>query len=202
MPVAPTTAEKLRRRTLFTEVAAPALAAPRPRLRARALRYRRRPQHAAAAGVRAAAAGEDHVDVGRIVGLALDLVVVGELLAGGDVAQRLDEHAALLDHGLAVRVAAMIDEARLVAIDAGVDDRAPVDDEEERMVVVLVLVVVAPVGLGVRHALAKVLDHACALLDALGGEHAQAVQRRVAHLDARGCAACRAHTATAAVMPA
>src|ERR1700722_5484197 len=200
MPVAPTTAERLRRR-LFMPWAR-ASAAPRPLGRARALWQRWRPQHAAAAGRRPAAAGEDHVDVGRIVGLALDLVVVGELLTGSDVADRLDEHGAPLNDGLAVRVAAVIDEARLVAVDARIDDRAPVDDEEERVVVALVLVVVAAGGFGVRNALAEVLDHARAPLDALGGEHAQAVQRRVAHLDARGGAARCAHTATAAAMPA
>src|SRR5580693_8676678 len=127
MPVAPTTAERLRRR-LFMPWAR-ASAAPRPLGRARALWQRRRPQHAAAAARRPAATGEDHVDVGRIVGLALDLVVVGELLTRSDIADGLDEHAALLNDGLAVRVAAVIDEARLVTIDAGVDDGAPVDDK-------------------------------------------------------------------------
>ena len=71
---------------------------------------------------------------------------------------RLDEHAALLDLGLAVRIARVIDEARVVAADAGVDDRALVDDEQERVVVVLVVVLVALVRLLVRDAVAEVLD--------------------------------------------
>src|SRR5882672_4604487 len=92
-------------------------------------------EHRAAAGPGAAAAGPDLVDIRRIVVLALDLVVVVELFARLDVAQRFDEDAPLLDHGLAVRVAGVVDVARLVAADARVDHRALVDDEEERVVV-------------------------------------------------------------------
>src|ERR1700746_4060923 len=114
MPVAPTMDERLRRRALFMLFAgcrkesAPRLGLPRRG-------SVRRPQHAAAAALAAAAAGEDRIDIGRIVGLARDLVVVGELLARLDGAQCVDEHAAALDHRLAVRLTGMIDEARLVA---------------------------------------------------------------------------------------
>src|SRR5262245_13377805 len=85
-------------------------------------RLLRRPQHGAAALWRTAAAGIDLVDVGRIVLLAADLVVVAQLLPRLDVARRVDEHAAVLDHRLAVACALVIDEARVVAADPRVDD--------------------------------------------------------------------------------
>src|SRR5215469_15756351 len=85
-----------------------------PPVGALAARAPRRPHHRAAAAGQAAAAGEDGVDVPWIAGFALDLIVVGELLAGGDGTDRVDEHARFLDHRLAVRVAGMIHEAGLV----------------------------------------------------------------------------------------
>src|SRR5205085_11203961 len=102
----------------------------------------RRPQHAAAAALDAAAAREDGVDVGWVVRFALDLVIVGELLARLDGAERVDVHALILDHRLAVRLARMVHEARLVAIDTGVDHGALIDDEQEGVAVACVLVIV------------------------------------------------------------
>src|ERR1700728_5449059 len=175
MPVAPTTSPRLTRRAGFT------------RSPARALRWPafRRPQHAAAAARRAAAAGEDGIDVRRVVALAPDLIVVGELFARGDIAQRVDEHPRALDHRLAVRLAGVIDEARLVAADTRVDDRVLVGDEQERVVVVRCLVIVALVGLGVRDALAQVFEDARATCDRRQYEPPPTMERRVAHLDAR-----------------
>src|ERR1700756_2585608 len=89
----------------------------------------RGPHHRAAAAGRAAVAGEDGVDIRWVIGFALDLIIVGELLAGRDAADRVDEYARLLDHRLAVGVAGVIHEARLVAVDAGVDHRGLVGDE-------------------------------------------------------------------------
>src|SRR4029077_10069057 len=117
MPVAPTTAGRLKRRALFT-------LSTRSQLPLHGRRRAFRPQHAAATAREAAAAGEDLIDLRRIVGFALDLVVVSEFLARLDGSQRVDEHAPILDHGLAVRLTGVVDEARLVAVDAGVDDGA------------------------------------------------------------------------------
>src|ERR1700722_8612626 len=141
----------------------------------------RRPQHRAAALARAALAGEDFIDVGRIVTIASDLVVVGKLLARLNGADRLDEHAPVIDQRLAVRVAGMVDEARIVAIDAAVDHHAAIDDEQECVVVANVLVLVAPVGLAVRQPVAEVLDDARALADAAQGEDSAAMHARAAH---------------------
>src|SRR6185295_14505937 len=141
----------------------------------------RRPEHRATALCGTAAAGIDLVHVRRIVLLAADLVVVAELLAAGDRLDRVDEHAALLDGRLAIRVALVIDEARVVAADAGVDDRALVDDEQERVVVVLVVVLVTLVRFLVRDALAEILVEAFSLLDVAQCECAVTVYGRMTH---------------------
>src|SRR6185437_3527826 len=122
---------------------------------------------------------------GRVVVLTLDLVVVGHLLAGLYRAGGLDEHPPLLDHRLAVGVAGVIEESRVIAVDTGIDDGPRVDDEEEGMSVVRILALVAPVGLRVRHALAEILDDAGALADAAQGEGAQSVYLGVSNLEQR-----------------
>ena len=71
----------------------------------------------------------------------------------------------------------MIDEARIVAVGAAIDDDAAIDDEQKGVVVARVLVLVAPIGLAVRDAIAEILDDARALADAAQREHAAAVQR-------------------------
>jgi len=98
----------------------------------------------------------------------------------------------------------VIHEARLVAIDAGIDHGVRVDDEQEGVVVARILVVVTAIRFPVRHALAQVLDDACAARDAPRGEHTQAVQARIAHLEQRRLPAgvCRVHTATGALIGA
>src|SRR5204862_5579702 len=97
-------------------------------------------------------------------------------------ADRIDEHPSGLDHRFAVRLAGMIHETRLVAVDPGVDHGVRVDGEEESVVVARLFVVVAAIRLGVRYTLAAVLDDAPAARDARRREHPQAVQRRLAHL--------------------
>src|SRR5580704_241794 len=142
MPVAPTTAETLRRRAWFMLQPGVARASTAPRALRRAWLARGwRPEHGAATGGDATAAGEYHIDIRRIIRFPLDLIIVGQLFTGRDVADRLDEHAAVLNHRFAIRIAAVIDKARFVAPDTGVDDGAAIDDEEKRMVIVLVLLV-------------------------------------------------------------
>jgi hypothetical protein len=140
-----------------------------------------RPQHRAATTRRTAAAGIDVIDIGRIGAIAPDLVVVGQLLTGLDGADGLDEDPPIVDHRLAIRIAAMVDETRIVAIGAAVDDHGAVHDEQKCMIVADVFVPVALIGLTVRHAIAQVLDDARALADAAQGERAAAVNARAAH---------------------
>src|SRR5205807_2116435 len=56
--------------------------------------------------------------------VAVGVVVVGELFAARDAARGADPDRAVLDLDVAVRAAGMIDEARDVAADTGVDDGA------------------------------------------------------------------------------
>src|SRR5690349_1244988 len=195
MPVAATTAASLKGRAWFMRSAPPAPAGAR--------RTPRWPHHGAAAAGQAAVAGEDGVDIGGIAGFALDLVVVSQLLAGRDRADRVDEHVRTLDHRLAVGVAGVIDEARLVAVDSGVDHRGVIGDKEERVTVRRALPLVAPVGLRMGDALAEIFDHARACRDAVQREHAESVQPRGPHLDERlRRLFLGAHTATGALMVA
>jgi hypothetical protein len=77
----------------------------------------------------------------------------------------------------------VVDEAGRVAVDAGVDHGALACNEQERMAVVVALDLVAAVGLGVRDALAQVLDDARALGNRPGRVHAVAVDAGIARLD-------------------
>ena len=142
-----------------------------------------RVEHCAAALRTAATTREDLIDVVGVVLLAADLVVVAELLALGDLTGRLDEHASLLDHGLAVAVAGVVDETRGVAAHARIDDDMSIDDEQEGVVVVRVVVLVTVIGFLVRDAVAEILDDARPFGDAARGEHALAVDGGFADLD-------------------
>ncbi len=106
----------------------------------------RRPQHRAAALFRTAATGVDHIDIGRIVALAADLVVVVEFLSDFDGPDGIDEHSAILDVRFAVRITAVIDEARVVAIHRGIDDDIAIHREQEGVIVILVMIIVATIG--------------------------------------------------------
>ena len=122
-----------------------------------------------------------------------DAVVVGELLARPDLARRLDEHTVLaavaavvlVQHGLAVGLAAVVDPARVVAADVGVDDPVVVEREQERMPAVGIAPV-ALVDLVMRPQRAAVLDDAQALGQVACGENAVAVDRRSTGDDVAG----------------
>src|SRR5690606_23229937 len=86
-------------------------------------------QHRAGAVLRAAAAFPDLLQPRGVLLVQGDAVVVGQFLAGLDLAGRLDEHAVLatvlavmlLKHRLAVGLAAVVDPARDPALVVGVD---------------------------------------------------------------------------------
>src|SRR5690606_38420143 len=115
-----------------------------------------------------------------------------QLLAGLDRPPRLDEDArlarvvlVLLQHRLAVGVAAEVDPAGAVAAVVGVDHPLVVQGEQEG---VSALDVAAFVGIHflVGAALALVLDDALALADRLQREHALAVDSGIAGDDLAG----------------
>src|SRR3984957_7095942 len=157
----------------------------RRRLAAFFLLRLRRPQHRAPAVREPAAAREHLVYVLRVVVVAINLVVVRHLLAGLDRAQRLDEHPALLHDRLAIRIARVIEETRVITVGARIDDGLRIDDEEERVAVVLLLRLIAPISLVVGNALSEILDDALALLDPAGRKHSAAMYVGIAHQD--GC---------------
>src|ERR1700676_95872 len=140
-----------------------------------------RPQHRAAALPGAAAAGKDLIDVRRIGAIAPDLIVVDDFLARLNGGEGPDENAPIPGQRLAVRIAGMVDEARIIAIGAAVDHHAAVDDEQECVIVADVFMLVAQIGLPVRHPVAQVLDDSRALADSAHGEHAAAMNARAAH---------------------
>jgi hypothetical protein len=97
---------------------------------------------------------------------ALVLVVVRQLLALLYRASRIDPDTAVLDDCLAVGIARMVDEARLVASCAAVDDRPLRQGEEVRVMPAHALVIVPLVSLGVRDPLAGVFNDALACTNA------------------------------------
>ena len=138
-------------------------------------RLLRRFEHAAAAARRSAAAREDFIDVGRIIDVALDLIVVRQLLARLNGAQRFDEDTLRHRDALAIRIAAVIDVARIVAVGAAVDDGVRIDREQERVAVGGVLAVIALVGFPMADSIAAVFDDVRAFADSAQREYPIAV---------------------------
>src|SRR4029453_8181961 len=66
-------------------------------------------------------------------------VIVEEFLAGLDIAQRIDEDAGVFFDGFAVWMAAMVDPARVVAVNLWVDHLAVVEAKIESVWIVLVV---------------------------------------------------------------
>ena len=106
--------------------------------------------------------------------VALGPVVVCQLLAGADETRRADPDG-LVDHlKPAVRPARVVDQARDVAADRGVAAPAPVDAEHPDTAL-LQIARFARRALRVEDQLARIVDDACVLADALAGKHAVAV---------------------------
>src|SRR5690606_23744437 len=132
---------------------------------------------------RAAATGIARLVALVRIGRTLVLVVVDELLPRLDRPDRLYVDVAAVDHGLAVRIAGVIDEARLVPVHGRVYHRAVVEREQEGVAALHLVVIVATVGLRVRDALSHVLDEAGPLPDASGGQGAASLNGRRADLE-------------------
>src|SRR6185437_8693746 len=138
---------------------------------------------------RAAAAGESPLRRRRVPLFEQVRVVVRQLLARRDVANRLGPDPAVLDHGVAIRVARVIDEPCVVAVDRGVDHYVVVDREEERVMAFARHVGIARVGFSRCEPFAGVLDEARALWNAARREGAQSLHRRRPNLERRPAAA-------------
>src|SRR6185369_8228834 len=155
--------------------------------RARPSRSRSAPlrQHRSPASGRPAAARVLLLQLARVAAIDDQTVVVVELLARLDVAQRLDEDAAVVGLvGLAVGSARVVDPLRRVAAGAAVDDVLVVDVEEERVVGIVGVFRMTALRLFPGDDVAGVLDDRLAGGNRREGEHALAVDAGAAHLDA------------------
>jgi hypothetical protein len=102
----------------------------------------------------------------------LVLVVVEEFFAGVYRPNGVDEDPSILDHGLAVGVAGVIDVARVPAIDGCIDALAPASGEEKGVMGLGVAIGVTAVSLRVADNLSGVFRYARALTDLLNCERA------------------------------
>ncbi len=102
-------------------------------------------------------------------------VVVGQLLTWGDVADGLDPDPAILDHGVAVRITGVVDEASLVAVDRRIHDQIVIDGEQEGVMRLTGNVRVSLVCLGGRQPFTRILNESDTGGDVLGGEGADPV---------------------------
>lgn len=112
----------------------------------------------------------------RMPFLQLVRVVVRQLLSRRYVADRFDPDSPIVNHRVAVRIAGVIDEPRVVPVDRRVDHDVIVDREQERVMAGAVFRI-ARVGDGWRQSLARVLDQPCAGGNAPGGERAKSLDR-------------------------
>ena len=112
-------------------------------------------------------------------------VIVEKFFTRLDVSQRINKNAVIFFNRFAVRVAGMVDPARVVATNARVDHKDTATQTEEECVRV--------VGVGghtfPRDAFSRVFDDARVLRDAFGRENAAPVDTRLPDLDRQFCAA-------------
>ena len=110
-------------------------------------------------------------------------VVVRELFARFDVANGLDPDATVVDRRVAIRIARVIDESRLVAADGGIDHDVIVDREQERVMTFAVDVGISCVGFGGREPLTRVFDETRPRGNSARSECAEPLNRRRANLE-------------------
>ncbi len=98
--------------------------------------------------------------LGLIASLVFEVIIVGQLFARLDLAERLYKDALAIEHSFAIRLARMIDKASRVAANAGINDRFLVHGKEDGVRDWHRLFVVTCVGLLGRNPLSRVLDNA------------------------------------------
>ncbi len=109
-----------------------------------------------------------------------------QFFTGGNVAQGLDEHPALVFIGLAVGRAGMVDPARRIAADLGVDDPLCIHVKVKGVVGIAGVVRMPTQRLVPGNDLANVLNDGFALGDIGQGKHAFSMHARATHLNAPG----------------
>lgn len=110
-------------------------------------------------------------------------VIVVQLFAALNIAQRVNENSSFFFSCFAIRFAAMVDPACFVAIGIAVDHFPAFQAEEERVKGVVRVRCFAAVGFALSNALAHVFDDETALRDLARGEDAVAVNLGIANDD-------------------
>jgi len=139
-------------------------------------------QHGAGAGGGTAAAGPKSFQPGGVPFFQGDAVVEGQLFARADAAQGFDENLVAMraamgvffDHRFAVGFATVVDPARDIALDVGINNVVIIEGEQERMPVFL-HASVGGIDFGVGAQLAEITHDAGAFGNGAGGEDAVTV---------------------------
>jgi len=105
-------------------------------------------------------------------------VIIRQLFARFHITDRLDPDSSPLDDRIAVGIARVVDEPRIVAIHCRVDDDVVVYCKEIRVVPLPLVVRIPLVGLPRRQSLARVLDKPGSSFDRLRRKGAEALDGR------------------------
>ena len=133
-------------------------------------------QQIAGAVRRAAIAAELLLPILGLILVHSEAVVVAEFFAGLDRASRFDENAALVFHRFAIRIARVIDEARVIALHGGINAHVAIANLKEKGVMPLHRsIIIAAVGFIGGNQFARVFDNARAFTNRLLGKRAFAL---------------------------
>jgi hypothetical protein len=110
-------------------------------------------------------------------------VIVRELFTGGDVANCIYPDSPVIDDGVAIRIARVVDEPRFVSVKGGIDYDVVVDGKEIRMMPLLYSVGISLVCLSGRQSLAGVFDNARAGSDRADCERTESLYWRIAYFE-------------------
>lgn len=142
-------------------------------------------KHRTGAAGSATATRPDFQKLGGVALVQSDLVVVGQLFAVGDITLGFDHHklmarivvGGLMQKRLAIRIAAVVDVARVIAILIGINDVFIVKRKQEGMPAVDTIAILF-VCLGMGQALTFVFNQFSAGHDVASGKYTMAMDRR------------------------
>jgi len=140
-----------------------------------------RRKHRAAAGLGSAVTSVLCFYRRVFLSIACEIVIIGQLAALGDGLYSLDIYVLLIKDCPAVWLAGMIDKARIIAANRGVDGGVLIHDEQQHMRMLRFIIVVTPVSLLGRDPFSDIFDDARPFADTLRGESAESVNGGVAN---------------------
>lgn len=109
-------------------------------------------------------------------------VVVREFFTWSNVAKSIDPDAIIVDHGIAVRIARVIYESRLIAADRSIDHHMIIDREEVGVMPLFDIVWIPLVCFGWSETLSCVFDQASTRTNGLGRKCAEPLDWRLSYL--------------------